>query len=93
MPLSKVNNFHKESCCLAQGYCSNIMDVNIAELLYGPDLEWTPINQFLKRKRMEKLFRKLERRMLWCFYCNNCEVCEAFKIRRTEFKRMGFWTQ
>ena len=64
MPLSKVNNFHKESCCLAQGYCSNIMDVNIAELLYGSDLEWTPINQFLKRKRMEKLLRKLERHAL-----------------------------
>ena len=73
MHLSKVNNSHKESCCLDQVYHLNIMGW-IAHMVYGSDLEYTPINLFRKRSDVEKLPMKIEKHLQkYCYYCNDCD--------------------
>ena len=69
------------------------MDDWIAHILYGTDLEYTPINNFCNGKETEKILKTLEKHMVkYCYYCNNCDFCNAYTIRCAEFKKMGFWT-
>ena len=64
------------------------METVIAHILYDPDCECElkPINNFYRRKTVEKHLKK------YCYYCNDCEFCNAYLVRRAEMKRMGFWT-
>ena len=62
------------------------MDDWIAHILYGTDLEYTPINNFCNRKDTEKILERLEKHMVkYCYYCNNCDFCNAYTIHHAEF--------
>ena len=42
---------------------------------------------------MENIFKKLENHMVkYCYYCNDCDFCNAYIIRCAEYKKWGFWT-
>ena len=46
----------------------------IAHMVYGSDLEYTPINLFRKRSDVEKLPMKIEKHLQkYCYYCNDCD--------------------
>ena len=67
---------------------SNIMDDWIAHILYGSDLEYTPIN-FCNRKDTENILKRLEKHMVkHCYYCNDCDSCNGYTICHAEFKML-----
>ena len=75
------------------------METAIAFILYGPDFksefrsEFKVINHFHRRETVEKLLKILENHLKkYCYYCNECEFCDAYTVRHSEMKRMGFWT-
>ena len=69
------------------------MDFCITNILYGCDLDYGPINQYCNRTFLENIFKKLENHLVkYCYYCNDCDFCNAYVIRCVEYKRMGFWT-
>ena len=76
------------------------METAIAWILYGPDCEpdddgrhLKTINNFYKRETVKKFLNNIENHLKkYCYYCNDCEFCNAYVLRRAEMKRMGFWT-
>ena len=69
---------------------SNIMDHWIAHILYGTDLEYTPIN-FCNRKDTENILKRLEKHMVkYCYYCNDCDFCNTYTIHCAEFKMLRY---
>ena len=76
------------------------METAIAWILYGSDCKpddegriLKTVNQFLKREHVENLLSDIENHLKkYCYYCKNCEFCNAYLVRRAEMKKMGFWT-
>ena len=76
------------------------METAIAWIRYGPDCEpdsegchLKTINQFFKREHVENLLGYIEKHFKkYCYYCNDCEFCNAYTLRHVEMKRMKFWS-
>ena len=77
------------------------MESAIAWILYGPDCEpdddghhLKTINNFYKMETVERFPNDIENHLKkYCYYCNDCEFCNAYVLRHAEMTRMGSWTQ
>ena len=92
MHLSRVNNFHKESCCLEQVYHLKIMSNLYENFNFRSSVKKNkPVHYTCNRQDIHHSIKILEQKVInICCYCQSCYNCMKFHTYLNKLIKKGF---